>query len=52
MEPEALANHLEQLALLSRRGVDVSDILDGLVLLLRGTHEASPEGLREVKKDA
>ena len=51
MEPESLAQHLEQLAILSRRGVCVADILDGLVLILRRTHEAGPNGLQPVQQE-
>jgi hypothetical protein len=42
---DSIATTLEQAALLSNRGFDVSDILNGLAKVLRGTHEPSPNGL-------
>ena len=49
---DGIADNLEQLALLSKRGNDVSHVLEALAKIVRGTHEPSPEGLVPVSRPA
>lgn len=48
---KAMATTIEQIAVLSDSGQSVGDLLRPLAMIIRGTHEASPTGLKEVTKD-
>ena len=44
-----IADNLDQLALLSRRGIDVGDLLVALAKIVRGTHAPGPDGLTSIE---